>query len=74
MKKCLIFRSKFLFNICFKSTKKLYEMATLTFRLGDHIFSMCPEKNTQKNSEKNENFELFFGFWFLISSCFLSVP
>jgi hypothetical protein len=27
-------------------------------------FQCFPKKNTQKNSEKNENFELFFGFFF----------
>ena len=48
MKKCLIFRSNFFFNICFKSTKKLYKMATLTFPLGDQIFFICSLKNHMK--------------------------
>jgi hypothetical protein len=44
-KKCLIFRLNFFFNSGYKSTKKLYKMATSNFRLVDHIFCICSLKN-----------------------------
>jgi hypothetical protein len=44
MKKCFIFHSKFSFNICFKSTKKLYKMATITFRRDNLKFLICSLK------------------------------
>jgi hypothetical protein len=44
-KKIPYFWSNFFYSICFKSTKKRFKMATLTFRLGDHIFFICYLKN-----------------------------
>jgi hypothetical protein len=41
----LYFCSNFFYSICFKSTKKLFKMATFTFCLGDHIFFICYLKN-----------------------------
>jgi hypothetical protein len=45
MKYCLIFRSKFLFNICFKSTKKTLRNGYFNFSTRwPHIFYMLFEK------------------------------
>ena len=53
-KKCLILCSNIFCIICFKSTKKLFDMATLTFHVSDHIFFICYLKN---------HMTLFWGFW-----------
>jgi hypothetical protein len=40
------FSFKFFFQYLFQiNEKKLYKMATLTFRLGDHIYFICSLKN-----------------------------
>jgi hypothetical protein len=44
-KKMAYFFSNFYHSICFKSTKKILQMATWTFCVGDHIFFICYLKN-----------------------------